>query len=149
MEHGEVERLDAPEIIGVENVLSADGGRRGRAEIGFEHLQDGLQRRHARHVQSLAGAFELLGELAVEQGVEDDSGGGLDIPHHPLELAPATHQGVQVLDRPDLGILNPDRLGDGDQRLAGRVGDHMQVKSSQDIHGHPLDNRDGLREQPR
>src|SRR5262245_60637138 len=25
----------------------------------------------------------------------------------------------------------------------------MQVKSSQDVHGHPLDNRDGLREQPR
>jgi hypothetical protein len=44
---------------------------------------------------------------------------------------------MQMLDGPDLGVLDPDRLGDGDERLTGRIGDHVEVESSQDIHGNP------------
>jgi uroporphyrinogen decarboxylase len=53
------------------------------------------------------------------------------------ELAAAPDQRMQVLDGPDLGVLHPDRLGDGNQRLAGRIGDHMEVEGSRDIHGSP------------
>ena len=109
MQHGEVERLDAPEIVGVEHMLAADRRRRRRAEIGFEHLQDRLQRRHAGDVEPLAGLLELLGQLAVDQGVEHDAGRRLDLLQHPVELAPAAHERVEVLDRPHLRVLHRGR----------------------------------------
>ena len=36
--HGEIQRIDAAEIVGVEHVLAGDDRRLRRAEIGFEHL---------------------------------------------------------------------------------------------------------------
>ena len=47
--HGEVERVDAAEVVGVDDVLAGDDRRLRRAEIGFEHLHDRLQ-----HVQATA-----------------------------------------------------------------------------------------------
>ena len=62
VQHGEVERLDAAEIVGIEHMLAGDRRRRRRAEIGFEHLQDALQHRNARNVQPFAGLLDLLGQ---------------------------------------------------------------------------------------
>ncbi len=135
VQHGEIECLDAPEIVGIEHMLTADGGRCGRPEIGFEHLENRFQGEHTRHVEPLAALLQLFGQFPVEHGIEDDAGGGLDIFQHPFELAPAAHQGVEVLDGPYLGVLHPDRLGDDGQRLSGRIGDHMEVKGALDIHG--------------
>jgi hypothetical protein len=42
-----------------------------------------------------------------------------------------------MFDCPHLRILDPHSLGDRDQRLAGRVGDHMKVEGALDIHGKP------------
>jgi len=137
VQHSEVERLDAPEIVGVEYMLAPHRGGGRRSEIGFEDLQDRLERGHAGNIQPLAGLLELFGKLTVEEGIEHDPGRCLHVLHHPLELAPAADQRMQVLDRPDLGVLHPDRLGDGGEGLAGRVGDHMEVESSLDIHGNP------------
>ena len=94
-----------------------------------------LQHRNARNVQPLAGLLELLGQLLIDDGVEHDARRGLDVLQHPLELAVAAHQRMDVLDGAHLRILHPHRLGDRDQRLAGRVGDHMQVESAGSIHG--------------
>ena len=60
VQHSEVERLDAPEVVGIEHVLAGDRGRRRRAEVGFEHLEDALERRDARNVEALAGLFDNL-----------------------------------------------------------------------------------------
>ncbi len=79
---------------------------------------------------------------AVDDGVEHDAGRRLHVLEHPLELAAVTHQRVDMLDGAHLRILHPHRLGDHDERLAGRVGDHMEVERAGDIHGYPLDNRE-------
>ena len=83
----------------------------------------------------LAGLLDLLDKLLIDDGVKHDARSGLDILEHPLELAFAAHQRMDVLDGARLRILHPHRLGHRDQRLAGRVGDHMQVESAGSIHG--------------
>ena len=92
----------------------------------------------ARNVEPLAGLLEHLDQLRIDHGVEHDAGACLDILQHPLELPPAAHQGMDMLDGADLRILHSHRLGDRDQRLAGRVRDHVQVESAGSIHGYAL-----------
>ena len=98
-------------------------------------MQDTFQHRNARNVQPFAGLLDLLNELLIDDGVEQDAGSGLHILQHPLELAFAAHQRVDMLDGTHLRILHAHGLGDRDQRLAGRVGDHVQVESPGSIHG--------------
>ena len=98
-------------------------------------MQDALQHRNARNVQPFAGLLDLLDELLIDDGVEHDARRRLDVLQNPLELALAAYQRMDVLDGAHLRILHPHGLGHRNQRLAGRVGDHMQVESAGSIHG--------------
>ena len=62
--HGEIERIDAPEIVGIDHVLAGHDRRLRRAEVGFEHLHDRLQHVQARHLELAAAALDLLDQLA-------------------------------------------------------------------------------------
>ena len=62
--HGEVERIDAAEIVGIDDVLAGDDRRLRRAEIGLEHLHDRLQHVQRRHLELAATALDLLDQLA-------------------------------------------------------------------------------------
>ena len=56
MLHGEVERVDAPEIFGVEHMLGADAAAGRRTEIGLEHGQHRLEHRNAGQAHCRATA---------------------------------------------------------------------------------------------
>ena len=55
-------------------------------------------------------------------------GAFLDLGQHAVELLLGAHQRIDVLDRRDIGVLRRRRARDRDQRLAGRVGDQMQME---------------------
>ena len=128
MQHGVVERIDALEIVGVERVLRADAVRGLGAEIGLQQLQDRPEDRQAGQAELAAVVFQPLQQLVIEQRVEHDARRFLDLRQHAVELLLGPHQRIDVLDRRDLGVLRGRRARDRDQRLAGRVGDEVEVE---------------------
>ena len=70
----------------VQRVLGADPGGQGRAEIARHGADQGIQRADLRHVQATAAFFQLLAQVAVDQGVENDARRGLHFLQHPLHL---------------------------------------------------------------
>ena len=70
----------------------------------------------------------LAREVLLEQRVEHDARRFLDFGQHPVELLLRADQRMHMLDRHDLGVLRRGRPRDRDQRLAGRIGDQMQME---------------------
>ena len=136
--HGEVERVDAAEVVGIDDVLAGHHRRLRRAEVGFEHVHDRLQDVQRRHLQVAAALLDLLDQLLVDDGVEDDAGRLLDLLQDALELLGRAHQRVDVLDGPHLRVLHGGGLGHGGQRLAGRVRDEVQMEGAGQPVGHLL-----------
>ena len=136
--HGEVERVDAAEVVGIDDVLAGHDRRLRRAEVGFEHLHDRLQHVQRRHLELAAALLDLLDQLLVDDGVEDDAGRLLDLLQHALELLGGAHQRMHVLDRPHLRVLHGGGLGHGGERLAGRIRDEVQMEVAGQPVGHLL-----------
>ena len=58
MHHGEVERVDSPEIVGIEDVLAANTGPRLGIEIGGKTGNDRVEHRQAGNAERAEAAFE-------------------------------------------------------------------------------------------
>ncbi len=134
--HGEIERIDAGEVVGVEQMLAGHDGRLRRAEIGFEHLHDRLEHVQARHLELAAAPLDLLDQLLLDDGVEDDARRLLHLLQHARELLLGAHQRMHVLDRAHLRVLHRGRLGHGGERLAGGIRDQMQMEVAWRLVGH-------------
>ena len=128
VEHGEIQRIDALEIFGIERVLGADAGRRFRSEVGLKQAQDRTEDIEIRHAEFPAFRLQPLQKLAIEQGVEHNPGRGFHLVQHSVELSLAADQRVNVLDRRHGDVLGGRRTGDRDQRLAGRIRNEMEVE---------------------
>ena len=60
MREREVQRLDAAEIFGVEDVLRADAALRARAEIGLERGQHRIEDRNAGNAELSAAVLQVV-----------------------------------------------------------------------------------------
>ncbi len=67
-------------------------------------------------------------QFVIEQRIEHNTGGFLDLRQHPVQLLLGSYQRIDVLHRQHLGVLRGRRARDGRQSLAGRVGDEVQVE---------------------
>ncbi len=124
----EVHRVDALEVLGVQHVLGA-GPRRGLgAQIGAQQVVDRPQDRQAGRAGLAGHLLQPLAEIAPHQRVEDEARRGPDLRDHPVELRGRAHQRVDVLDRRHALVLGGGRAPDIDQRLAGGVGDEVEVE---------------------
>src|SRR5262249_29972557 len=115
----------------------ADAGGRLGPEIGLKQAEHRTQNIEIGHPKFSALLFEPLGELAIEQCVEDNARCSLHFAEHAIELPLAANERVNMLDRRNSGVLRGCRTGDSNQRFSGRVGDEMKVKiaSSAARHG--------------
>ena len=136
MQHGEIQRVDALEIFGVERVLGADAGGCFGPEVGLEQGKHRAQNVQVRNAEFAASRLQPLQELRVQQGVEHDSGRSLHLVEDAIELALAADKRVNVLDRSYGDVLGGRRASDRDQRLAGRVGDKVKMKIASGSIGH-------------
>jgi len=117
--HGVVERIDAPEIFGIEGVLRADLMRRFRAEIGLEEMQNRTENRQARQAEVAAFFFQPSDQIILKQRVENDAGRLLDFDKNPVELLLRAHQRMHMLDRHDFGVLRGGCPGNRNEGFAG------------------------------
>jgi hypothetical protein len=67
-------------------------------------------------------------QILLEQRIEHDARRFLEIGERPVELLLGPHQRMHMLHRQDFGILRRSGAGDGDQGLAGRVRNQVQMK---------------------
>ena len=130
MLHGEVQRVDAAEIFGVEHMLRADAAAGRRAEIGLEHGQHRLQHRDAGQAHRGAALVDHVRKLLVDDRVEHDARLLLDVLEHLRQLLFGADQRIDVLDRARVLVLRRSRAAGGEQRLAGGVRDQMQVEEA-------------------
>ena len=128
MNHRVVQRVDALEILGIQDVLSADASRGRRTQIGLEQLHHRADDRQARDIDLLALAFQPKHQILFQQGKEHDAGRLLDFVQHTVELLLAADQGIDVFHRGHVGVLRSHRARHRDQGFAGRIGNQMKVK---------------------
>jgi hypothetical protein len=118
MVHREVERVDATEVVCIDNVLASDNGRLRGAEIAFENLHDRQQDVQARNFDLAAVTFDLGAQLLIDDRVEHDTGSLLDLCQNTGELALGTDERMHVINWPDVGVLDGRGLGDRGQGFA-------------------------------
>jgi hypothetical protein len=136
MQHGEVQRVDALEILGIERVLRADPVACFGAEIGLQESQHRAKDRQAWHAQVAAMLLQALRQILVQQRVQHDAGRFLDLRQHAIKLFLGAHQRVGVFHRLHGGVLRGGRPSDRCQRFAGRVRHEVQVKIAAAARGH-------------
>ena len=130
MRDGEVDRVDAGEIGFVHHVLATGAGLGLLAEPVLERESHRVERRDVRQAERAAAFLAAAARLVVDQRVEhearvsgeilDDAGDLVDRADHRPEMA--DHLGVVELRK--------RRLGDHLERLAGRVGEQVEVEES-------------------
>ena len=93
-------------------------------------IDHGIEDRNAGNPQSRAMLFELMAEIGVDNCEEYDAGLALDIAKHALKLLWCADKGIDMLDRPVIGVMRSGRAGYSVQSFAGCIGDEMHVEKS-------------------
>ena len=135
MRHHPVDRVDAPEILGVERVLAAGQIARLETEIIGERPHRRIEHRNARHAERAAARFERAARAFFDQRVEHHALVRRNSRQHLLELTLGAHHRPHMLDRFDMLELHETRARDSVQRLAGGVGNQVKMEAFDGI-GH-------------
>ncbi len=136
MQHRVIERVDALEVFRIEHVLGADPVGRLGAEIGLEQPQHRTQDRQAGQAELARFLLQPPDQVGLEQRVEDDARLGLDLGQHAIELPVGAHGRIDVLHGVNGGILRGRGARHGHQRLAGGVGDEVEMKEARGLRWH-------------
>src|SRR5271166_5119804 len=126
--HGEVERVDTLEIVGVEHVLRAGAWRRALSKIGLEKVEDRTEDGKAWRPRRLTALLEPARQVGVDEREENDAGRVFNFIDNPLELGRRAYKRIDVLDRGDALILRGRRSRRSDQGLSRRVGHEMEME---------------------
>src|SRR5262249_4490849 len=102
-------------------------GVRGR-EMGWKEGLARPQDREQGKVWLRGVISEPLQKLVVEQRVENDTRRLLDLRQYAIELLLGPYQGINVLDRRDLGVLRGCGTRNGGQGFTGRIGYEVKVE---------------------
>ena len=128
MGDGELDRVDPGEIGGVERVLAPGPALRCLAAHRRQRVDHRIEHRHRMDAALPALALELAADVAVDHGVEDEARPPLDIVEHAVEMAFGAHHRPEMVQRLDIVELGEAGLGDHVQRLAGGIGQEMEVE---------------------
>jgi hypothetical protein len=126
--HGEVERIDPPEIFGIENMLGADTPSRRRTQIGLKDGQDWFENRYAGNSQRGTAIINHRRKPLIDDCIEDDARLGIYAIQHPLHLLFRTDQWINMLYRSCMRILRRSSASSRDESLAGRIRNHVKMK---------------------
>ena len=78
MAHGEIQRVDAAEILGIEGMLAANLRTRLSIEILRQAGDDWIEYRDTGNGKPLALQLQLVAEVLVDDGEQDNSGLAFD-----------------------------------------------------------------------
>ena len=124
-------RVDAGEILAVEQMLLARHAAALAAEIGGERADHRIEHRDRRHLQAAATFLQQLAQRVVDHREQHEAGIGLDPGDDPLDLAAGAHHAPDMLDRLRFVELHETGPRHRMHRFAGRIRDQMQVKAGQ------------------
>jgi hypothetical protein len=125
---GELDRLDAREIGGVERVLAAGARLCFLPEHPRQRVGDRVERGDGRQVECPRAALEADAQLAVDESEEDHAGARLHLGHDAVEMRFRSHHRPEMAHHLDIVELRDRRLGDIFECLARGVGYEMKVE---------------------
>ena len=122
-----VHGVDAAEVVGVQHVLRRALLLGLRAELGLQQVHHLVEHREAGHAEPLAALLQRVAQAAVHQGEQHRPRFVPQSFQHAVQLEPGADQAPAV--RRDVLVLEArqGRARHGVQRLAGAVGDEVQV----------------------
>jgi hypothetical protein len=94
----------------------------------LKQVEDRLQHRQARDAQLLASNFEAVGQFLIDQRKQDDPRRRFYFANSLINLCPAAHEGIDMLDRRHPFILRRSSPARRDQGFPRRIRDKMQMK---------------------
>jgi len=125
--HGEVECIDSPEIVGIEGVLAGDLGCGRTIQVLGENRNDGVQNRNTGDAERVATFFEKLANVGIDQGIQDDAWFFLDVTEGAIELTWSSNKGIDMGNGAKVRVLGGGGLCNGIERLSGSVRNEMKV----------------------
>ncbi|MNS75687.1 hypothetical protein D3C72_1092140 [compost metagenome] len=99
MIHGEIERLDPGKIIRIQRVLRAHPPSGRRTEISLENTNDRFEDVDAGHPDRMAPQIQELGQLLIDDGIEDDTRLLVDEVDHLRELFLVSDHRIDMFHR--------------------------------------------------
>ncbi len=128
MGHGEIDRVDTPEIVGVESMLPANLRPRRCIEIlrkgGDDRIEDG----QARNTHQLALRLELGAQFRIDKCEQHDAGLFLNLAQGAVELGGRPDQCIDMCNGAEVGILRCGGLGNRVEGLSRGVRNEMEVE---------------------
>ena len=122
-----VHRVDAAEIVGVQRVLPARARGGLLADIVLQQVHHRIEHVHHRDIQPPAGGLQLAAQRPIDQGGQHRPRLVLDTLEHAMQLEAGPDQAPAMIDDVRMLELHRGGSGDGVQRLAGGVGDQVQI----------------------
>src|ERR1700746_2829331 len=98
MIEGKGNRVNAREILAIEQMLFARNSTTLPMKIGSERANDGIENRDGRHLQPAAALLQQLARSIVDHREQDDSGIGFDPRYNPVDLGAGSHHAPDMLD---------------------------------------------------
>jgi hypothetical protein len=123
-----MDRVDAPEIVGVERILPSRPCGRLLPDMLLQHRHHLIEHMHDGHAQLGAGHVQLVADRLVDQTGQHRSRLGLEPIQHTVELKARADQAPPMRDDRQVLELNGRRSHDRVKGLAGGVGDEMEVE---------------------
>jgi hypothetical protein len=110
-------------------MLAARPGMGRAAEHPRQRVDDGIERGDDGYAERVATDLEAVAQLGLGERIDDETRPLADLAQHALQMAFRTHHRPEMLDR--LDTLEPREAGLGDhvERLAGGIGQEMEMMS--------------------
>src|SRR5260370_20777838 len=99
MIEGKGNRIDAREILAVEQMLFARHPPTLPMKIGSQCADDRIANRAGRHLQPAAALLQQLAKSVIDHREQDDPGIGFNPGYNPVDLGAGSHHAPDMLDR--------------------------------------------------
>ena len=128
MRHGELQRINAFKIMGVQFMLPSRFVRCLHTKIRPQKIDHGVKNRQDRQAGIHRFPLQRVPDLGVDQCIHDKAGLLADIFHQAAHLHGRTHQRPIMFFNINAFKLHERRLHNGFKRFTCGIGDKMQVK---------------------
>jgi hypothetical protein len=119
---GKGNRVNAREILAVEQMLFARNSTTLPMKVGSERANDRIENRDSWNLQPAASLLQQLAKRVVDHREQNDPGIGFDPGYHPVDLGAGSHHAPDMLDGLSVVELHEASPGHRMHGFSGGIG---------------------------